>query len=100
MTLAEKLHPQQFTAMSPLMAAIVAYIVGKKDWVEPNLVALILTSDDFLLGMEEGDCGYNHFLGAGSDLRRNLETLAQAAELDRDEYKEFAGLIRRRIQQA
>lgn len=48
MTLARKLHPDRFSAMSGKMAAIVAFILGES-WTEPEIAALAVTSDGFVL---------------------------------------------------
>lgn len=79
-TLARKLHPRNFSAMSPKMTAIVACILRQK-WTEPRLTALMVTSDGFLLGQHEGDCGFNEFIGGVDDLRRNWDALLVAAQL-------------------
>ncbi len=36
MSLTEKLHPDRFTAMSPKMTAIIAYVLGE-EWTEPHI---------------------------------------------------------------
>jgi hypothetical protein len=46
-SLASKLHPDRFSAMSGKMAAIVGYILGES-WTEPEIVALSVTSDGFV----------------------------------------------------
>ena len=48
MALAEKLHPDRFSAMSGKMAAIIGYILGES-WTEPEIAALSVTSDGFVL---------------------------------------------------
>jgi len=72
-----KLHPARFTAMSPRMASIVAYIIGE-EWVNPQINGLTITSDGFVLASMKGDCGYNHFIGAKSDLQDNWKHLLHA----------------------
>lgn len=84
-TLAEKLNPRGFTAMSPKMGSIVAYILGQ-EWVTPQVNGLMVTSDGFVLGQVKGDIGYNHFIGAESDLARNWDELLKCAGLGPDEY--------------
>jgi len=70
MTLAAKLHPDRFSAMSGKMAAIVGYIVGES-WTEPEIAALSVTSDGFVLTDAE-------FFGEAADLDRNLLNLLVA----------------------
>jgi hypothetical protein len=82
--LAEKLHPRRFTAMSPKMGSIVAYILGQ-EWVKPQVNGLMVTSDSFVLAQVKGDIGYNHFIGAESDLELNWKQLLHIADLGLDE---------------
>lgn len=83
-TLKEKMNPKRFTAMSPRMASIVAYILGES-WVTPQVSGLMVTSDKFVLASVKGDCGYNHFIGAESDLQSNWNRLLGCAGLGLDE---------------
>jgi hypothetical protein len=82
--LCKKLHPQRFTAMSPKMSAIVACVLGQK-WTDPRLVALVTTSDGFVLAQREGDVGFDAFIGSESDLRSNWGRLLADAGLDEAE---------------
>ena len=73
--------------VTPMFHAILAVLLGEKGWASPNLVGLCITSDDFLLGMREGDIGYNDFLGSAADLRRNIRGVCEVCEVsdqDRD----------------
>ena len=87
MTLAQKLHPSRFTAMSGKMAAIVACILGEQ-WTSPAIVELMVTSDGHLLACHEGDCGCNDYLGWASDLEANWNRLLDVADLTPAERKE------------
>jgi hypothetical protein len=78
--LAKKLHPGRFPGMSSKMAAIVGCILGQK-WTSPAIEELVVTSDGIVLGRIEGDCGCNEWIGSYSDLRRNWESLLDAAGL-------------------
>jgi hypothetical protein len=89
MTLTEKLHPDRFSEMSGKMAAIVGYILGES-WTEPEIVALSVTSDGFVLTDAE-------FFGEAADLDRNLLNLLVAAELTPEERAEFERLYRKRV---
>ena len=84
-SLIAKLHPRRFSAMSPKMASIVAYILGQ-EWVTPQVNGLMVTSDGFLLAQVKGDIGYNHFIGDESDFVRNWDDLLKVAALGPDEY--------------
>jgi hypothetical protein len=80
-TLAGKLHPDRFSAMSGKMAAIVGYILGES-WTEPEIAALSVTSDGFVLTDAE-------FFGEAADLDRNLLNLLVAAEVTPEERADF-----------
>jgi len=80
-----KLHPARFSAMSPKMASIVAFIIGQ-EWVTPSINGLTITSDGFVLASAKGDVGYNHFIGGKDDLQRNWgNMLCAATDLATDE---------------
>jgi hypothetical protein len=89
MTLADKLRPDRFTAMSGRMAAIVGYILAEP-WTEPPIGALSVTSDGFVTTESE-------FLGEAADLDRNLLNLFIAAELTPEERAEFERHYRERV---
>jgi len=88
-TLATKLHPDRFSAMSGKMAAIVGYILGES-WTEPEIAALSVTSDGYVLTDAE-------FFGEAADLDRNLLNLLVAAETTVDERTEFERCYRERV---
>jgi hypothetical protein len=89
MTLAEKLRPDRFSAMSGRMAAIVGYILDEP-WAEPAITALSVTSDGYVT--TESD-----FLGEAADLDRNLLNLLIAADLTPEERAEFERRYRERV---
>jgi len=89
MTLADKLHPDRFSAMSGRMAAIVAYVLGES-WTDPDIASLSVTSDGFVTTESE-------FIGEAADLDRNLLNLLVAADLSPDERAEFEQLYRERV---
>jgi hypothetical protein len=89
MTLTEKLNPDRFSEMSGKMAAIVAYILAES-WTEPEITALSVTSDGFVLTDAE-------FFGEAADLDRNLLNLLVAADVTREERSEFERLYRERV---
>lgn len=88
--LERKLRPSNFTAMSPRMAALVAAVVSPESWgTTPRIERLAITSDGCLLAQHEGDCGFNSFIGAHSDFRRNVDRLLLVAGLTTEEHVEF-----------
>lgn len=44
MSLTAKLHPDRFTAMSPKMTAIIAYVLGE-EWTDPQIGWMSVSSD-------------------------------------------------------
>jgi hypothetical protein len=96
MALEGKLHPANFTAMSGRMTAIVGYILGE-EWSDPLISDLYVGADGFVLAQNEGDVGYNHFIGHSSDLESNIERLLDVAELNGEERKEWDRCYRQRV---
>ncbi len=97
--LVRKLHPNNFSNMSPQMAAIVGHLVGEV-WTHPgHFASLSITSDNFALGLTEDDHGNYRsvFIGFAEDVYENLTRLAAAAELTSEEGAAFQRLIKSRI---
>lgn len=91
MTLKEKLHPRNFSDISPMMSAIVGCILGEK-YTDPQITHLYATSDGFVLAQHSNDIGANDFIGTHSDLKRNWETLLDAARLSANERRQAGNL--------
>jgi hypothetical protein len=72
-TLAEKLRPDRFTAMSPKMTAIIGYVLGEQ-WTEPQISWMSVSSDGYVTTDSD-------FLGEAADLARNIRKLLIAAQL-------------------
>jgi hypothetical protein len=96
MTLAEKFHPTRFRT-GDQMTAILAFLFDE-EWTSPSIAEIHVTSDGFLLARNSDDCGCNDILGGVSDLKRNLNGCAEAAELTPDEKSQLLGLCVDRIQ--
>lgn len=64
--------------------AILGCLLGE-DWTTPRLVEMTVTPDGHLLGRCDGDESFKAFLGASTDLIRNIHGVAAVAELDGDE---------------
>jgi len=96
MSLKEKLHPKQFSAMSGKMAAIVGYVVGEQ-FTDPELAEIAITSDGFVLGRRSDDCGLNEWIGSVSDLECNIASLLEAAGLTKQEKAEWQRCYSARI---
>ncbi|MCZ7536060.1 MAG: hypothetical protein M5T61_09130 [Acidimicrobiia bacterium] len=82
--MAEKLHPDHFSAMSGKMAAIIGYVLGESR-TEPEIKAMSVTSDGYVTSESE-------FLGEAADLDRNILNLLVAADLSDEERSEFERL--------
>ena len=79
--LGDLLHPRRFSAMSPKMTAIVAYVLGEH-WTEPEVAWLSVSSDGHVVSDA-------HFIGSGQDLDRNIANLLDAAELTEEQRREW-----------
>ena len=98
MSLAKKLHPSCFTAMSGKMAAIVAHIISQH-WTDPAIAEICITSDGFVLGRHSDDCGMNEMLGKRSVFEDNWGRLLDAAKLSRKERQQAQALYKLKIKQ-
>jgi len=93
------LDPRRFPNMSGVMGALVSYVMGMDPpAAEPTIVELTTTSDGMLLARNEGDCGFNEFIGGASDYKKNWERLITMPEvgLTQDEID----YVRRRYHEA
>jgi hypothetical protein len=75
-----KLDPRRFPNMSPKFAAVVGYLL-QIHVTDPRLVEITVTSDGWLLGRNEGDMGFNEFLGTRGWLLENWEKLISLPEV-------------------
>jgi hypothetical protein len=94
----EKLDPKRYPNMSAQMAALLGCILLKDFGVTPVISELIVTSDGFLMARDEGDIGFNRFLGAASELRQNWERLVSVAGLAADEHAAAEKMYRDAVQ--
>jgi hypothetical protein len=84
-SLSRELHPNNFTAMSTTMAALVAYVIGGESWTDPEIAELKVTPDRHVLARHKHEIGFDHFIGDYNDFRRNWQRLLVAAKLTFDE---------------
>jgi len=96
MNLTDKLNPNRFTAMSGKTAAILGYVLGES-WSEPEIRALHVTIDGFLLVQRNGDVGCNDFIGTMSDFCQNAFRLFEVAEITPSEAKLFRALWQKKV---
>lgn len=96
MSLAEKLNPNRFTAMSGFMAAIVGYVLDQS-FTNPQIVEITVSEAEGVAYIrEDGDIGFNVIEGL-EDLRSNWNRLLDAADLTPDERKEAVQLFNQRV---
>lgn len=93
-TLLKKLHPKRFPGMSGKMAAIVGYLLGK-NFTDPAITEMAITSDGMVLAQQAGDVGMNDMIGSVDDLKHNWEQLLGLAGLDDKERQEAEGLFKK-----
>jgi len=96
MTWVEKLAPD-YLRTSPKMTAILGALTGER-WTEPRMIRIYITSDRFALGEHEGEVGANYFIGAASDLERNINGVCNAVGLTPTERVEFARTAMKHIE--
>lgn len=76
----KKLNPERFPRMSPMMQAIVCYMLDIEPQTTPAIDDLCCTSDGFVLAQQVGDCGHNAIIGPYPDLKRNWMDLISIPE--------------------
>ena len=69
-SLVQKLHPTRFSEMSPLMGAIVGYVLGES-FTEPTIAELTVSEhEDLVYIRQEGAVGFGRRLGRPVQNRR------------------------------
>lgn len=95
-TLAKKLHPDRFTEMSPLMAAIVGYVLGES-WTDPAIAEITVSeAEDLVYVRKAGGTGFEGVQSL-ADLRNNWNRLLDAAGLTADERRTVVGLFNLKV---
>jgi hypothetical protein len=77
-------HKLRAVQVSEHFQAILGCLLNE-DWTTPKLVEMVITPDGHVLGRCDGETAFKAFLGASSDLIKNIHGVAQVAELDGDE---------------
>lgn len=94
--LAQKLHPDRFTEMSPFMAAVVGFVLGEA-WTDPAIAEITVSeSEDLVYVRKAGGVGFDGVQSL-TDLRNNWNRLLDAAGLTPDERREAVRLFNQRI---
>ena len=96
-TLRVKLKPARFDGMSPLMAAIVGYVLGES-FTTPEIAEITVGESDNLVYIRKaGAIGFDGIQSL-EDLRDNWNRLLDAAGLTPEERKEAVALFYSRIE--
>jgi len=72
-------------SVSPFFKAILGWMVGEK-WTSPAIEDIAVTVDGYFTIKEEGHLGFDRFGGNVGDLVRNVQGVAEVAELDEREW--------------
>lgn len=95
-TLAQKLHPDRYSEMSPMMAAIVAYVLGES-WTSPQITELTVSESEDLVYIRKSDSVGFDGIQSLTDLRNNWNRLLDAAGLTQEERREAVRLFTARV---
>ena len=95
--LAQKLHPDRFSEMSPLMAAIVAFVFNES-WTNPQIAEITVSEQEDLVYIRKvGDVGFDGVQSL-TDLRNNWNRLLDAAGLTPDERHDAVKMFVARVE--
>jgi hypothetical protein len=90
--LTRKLNPRRFSGMSPLMAAVVAYVLGES-FTNPAIAEITVSeAEGIVYFRKEGAVGFDG-LQSLDDLRNNWNSLLDAAGLTPEERREAVRLF-------
>mgnify|MGYP001290681147 CR=1 FL=1 len=91
-TLTTKLDPTRFPNMSPLMAAVVGYVLGES-FTNPEIAEMVVSETENLVYFRKaGDTGFEGIQSL-EDLRNNWNRLLDAAGLTPEERQEAVALF-------
>jgi hypothetical protein len=94
--LKQKLNPARFPGMSPLMAAVVGYVLGES-FTNPEIAELTVSEAENLVYIRKsGSVGFDG-LESLEDMRNNWNRLIEVAGLTPEERKEAVELFRVRV---
>lgn len=94
--LSKKLHPTCFTEMSPLMAAIIGYVLDEA-FTEPTIAEMAVSEQENLVYIrQDGATGFEG-LQSLKDLRNNWNRLLDAADLTDEERAEAVRLFNEKV---
>lgn len=95
--LKRKLHPSRFPEMSPLMAAIVGFVLGES-FTDPEIAEITVSEAENLVYIRKvGGTGFDG-LQSLEDLRNNWNQLMDAAGLTDDERGQAVRLFGEKVE--
>lgn len=95
--LTRKLNPRRFPGMSPLMAAIVGFVLGES-FTNPEIAEISVSeSEGFVYLRKEGAIGFDGFQSL-EDLRNNWNRLLDVAGLEAEERAEAVRLFHAKVE--
>lgn len=96
-TLHQKLNPSRFPGMSPFMAAIIGYVLGKS-FTTPAIAEIAVSENENLVYVrKEGAIGFDGIQSL-EDLRNNWNRLLDAAGLTANERREAVELFASKVE--
>lgn len=96
-SLKRKLHPDRFDGMSPMMAAIVGYVLGES-YTKPQIAEIAVSEAENLVYVRQsGAVGFDG-IESLEDLRNNWNRLMDAAGLTQEERAEAVALFRQKVE--
>ena len=94
--LSRKLNPSRFPGMSPLMAAVVGYVLGES-FTDPPLAQIAVSEAENLVYIRRAGAAGFDGIQSLEDLRNNWNRLLDAAGLTGEERREAVGLFNVRV---
>jgi hypothetical protein len=95
--LTRKLNPRRFPGMSPLMGAIVGFVLGES-FTDPEIAEISVSeSEGFVYLRKAGAVGFDGFQSL-EDLRNNWNRLLDVAGLEPEERAEAVRLFHARVE--
>lgn len=96
-SLKAKLHPSRFTEMSPLMAAIVGYVLGEH-YTTPEIAEIAVSENENIVYIRKAGSVRFDGLQSLEDMRNNWNRLIDVAGLTPDERSEAVRLFNDRVE--
>lgn len=95
-SLADKLRPSRFPAMSPFMAAVVGYILGES-FTDPEIAEMTVSEAEGIVYVRQAGAAGFDGIQSLDDLRNNWNRLLDAAGLTPEERRRAVELFVSRI---